>query len=135
MTDLLRDGLAWLAGQRHDHMSTEVTYHRGAQSVTLRATVGRTPFDVTSDSGVSIRSESRDYIIRTADLVLGGASSLPLVGDKIHEVDGVTTYIYEVLTPGAVTGAQGERDPHYVYSDPGRLALRVHTKLVDTLTA
>jgi len=131
MTDLLRDGLAWLAGQRHDHMSTEVTYHRGAQSVTLRATVGRTPFDITSESGISQQSESRDYLIRAEDLVLGGTQRLPEVGDKIHEVDGSTTYIYEVRIPGSIgSGTPDQMEPHYRYSDPGRLALRIHTKLV-----
>ena len=42
MQDLLQAGQAWLADQLHEHVATEVTYRRGTDDATVRATIGRT---------------------------------------------------------------------------------------------
>ena len=127
MSDMLMDGVAWLEGQRAAYMARTVTYKRGASEVEVSATVGRTAFQVATDSGFSIVEESRDFLIAVADLVLGSVEIEPQNGDRIVEVEGGVTYTNEVM------GFGGE--PGWRYSDPARLAWRVHTKRVETVEA
>ncbi|MEP0846062.1 MAG: hypothetical protein HRF50_04475 [Phycisphaerae bacterium] len=121
MTDRLDEGLSWLAEQRQQHMTRTVTYVRGAESITLSATVGRTA-EITTDPlrGSVHRVRMRDYLVRAADLVLGGESTLPLPGDVVRETDGSTTYEYVV--------APLPDEPCFRYSDAARRTLRIHTK-------
>ena len=81
-------------------------------------------FEVDNGAGVLESFESRDFLVRAADLVLDGQKTLPERGDRVHETQDGTVYIYEVMAPG--------REPHYRFSDPYRRTLRIHTKLVDT---
>jgi hypothetical protein len=126
MTDLLDTSSAWLEDQRTRHLSQPVTYVRGAQSVSVLATIGRTVFNLDDGGGGVLRVESRDYLIRASDLVLGGQIQLPLRGDQIHEVKDGVVFIYEVLAPGD--------EPHYRFSDPYRRTLRIHSKQIDKET-
>ncbi|HNO80356.1 MAG TPA: hypothetical protein PKN33_20100 [Phycisphaerae bacterium] len=127
MSDLLRQGAAWLDGQRHQHLTRTISYVRGDDSVELAATIGRTEFEQADEYGVLHRIEARDYIIRTADLMLAGETALPKAGDQIRETDGEVTHVYEVVAPSG--------EPPWRYSDPYRVALRIHTKHVNTETA
>ena len=120
MADLLQQGASWLDDQRHTHMARTVVYVRGGESVEVQATIGRTVFEQTDEYGVAHKTESRDYLIRAGDLVLGGSATLPKRGDQIRETDGEVTLVYEVLSPGD--------EPEFRYSDPYRKALRIHTK-------
>ena len=122
MTDLLQTGSAWLEAMRHAHTTHAVTYSRGAASVELAATVGRTEYDVDIGHGVVERYESRDYLLRAADLVLAGAATTPQAGDRIAEVIGTATVVYGVMAPAA--------EPLWAYADAGRLTMRVHTKQI-----
>ncbi|RIK82065.1 MAG: hypothetical protein DCC67_07565 [Planctomycetota bacterium] len=122
--DLIERGLAWLDAQRHRHLSRTVTYQRGGQSVELAATIGRTEFEQADHFGVIHRTQSRDFLVRAADLVLGGQPALPVAGDRIREGDGDKTFVYEVMAPGS--------EPPFRYSDPYRRTLRIHTKHVAT---
>ena len=122
--DLIERGLAWLDAQRHRHLSRTVTYQRGGQSVELAATIGRTEFEQADHFGVIHRTQSRDFLVRAADLVLGGEPALPVAGDRIREGDGEKTFVYEVMAPGG--------EPPFRYSDPYRRTLRIHTKHVAT---
>ena len=122
--DLIERGLAWLDAQRHRHLSRTVTYQRGGQSVELAATIGRTEFEQADNFGVIHRTQSRDFLVRAADLVLGGQPALPVAGDRIREGDGDKTFVYEVMAPGS--------EPPFRYSDPYRRTLRIHTKHVAT---
>ncbi len=124
MTDLLDKGSAWLEGQRKKHATREVTYLRGANAVVVKSTIGRTLFEQDDGAGVIIRTQVRDYLIDTADLVLAGQPTLPEKGDRIEETDAGKKYVYEVLPLGS--------EPHWRYSDPYRRTLRIHTKLVGT---
>ena len=128
MADMLEQGASWLDDQRHQHMTRSVSYARGASTVAIQATVGQTEFEQADDVGGGIvhKTESRDYLIRTADLVLDGQATLPKRGDQIRETDGTTTVVYEVLSPGD--------EPVFRYSDPYRNALRIHTKHIATET-
>lgn len=122
MTDLLAQGAAWLEDQRHKHLTRTVTYVRGAESVELSATIGRTEFEQADEYGVVRRTESRDYLVRTMDLMIGAAQVLPKAGDRIRESEDGVTFIYEVMAPGG--------EPPGRYSDPNRQTLRIHTKYV-----
>jgi len=123
MTDMLRDASAWLEEMRHEHRTVPVTYVRGHEAVELQATVGRTIFEQRDDYGVLERVESRDFLVRAEDLVVGGDRTLPERGDRIREEQDGKVYVYEVMAPG--------REPHYRFSDPYRKTLRIHTKQVD----
>ncbi len=125
MQDLLRDGQAWLANELHEHMASEVTYRRGTDEVTVRATIGRTLLKLSDGyGGARMVWTDRDFLIRAADLVLAGSPSQPQRGDQIREVVGAETLVYEVLAPG-------EETP-WRWSDPHRHVLRIHTKHIGT---
>lgn len=130
MSNLLADGFTWLEGQRHLFASSPVTYRRGASSVALSATAGTRMYEVEDGMGGAVSFESRDYLLRAVDLVIGGVLVLPELGDTIEEVVGVVTYVYQVLSPGTVPGSNSASEPPWRYSDDGRLTLRIHTKLV-----
>lgn len=118
MPDLLGKAAAWLAGQRHAHLTASVVYARGTDSVTLAATVGRTEFEAEDEYGRVVRTVSRDYLVRAQDLVIGGETVLPEPGDRITDGDAV----FEVMSP---TG-----EPEWRWSDTIRKTLRIHTKEV-----
>ena len=124
MGDLLERGSAWLDEQRLKHLSRTVTYKRGEDSAEVRASIGRTVFEVTDSVGVAERTESRDFLIPASGLVLGGSQVLPKQGDRIEETQDATVYVYEVLAPG--------QEPCWRFSDSYRRTLRVHTKQVGT---
>lgn len=124
MANLLEAGSSWLADQMKTHASVDVVYERGAEQVAVKATVGKTEFELDDGSGVVVRIQSRDYLIHAADLQLGGAPTLPVAGDRIRETQGGTTFVYEVMAPG--------NEPHYRYSDAFRKLFRIHTKHVAT---
>ena len=120
--DLLQRGSDWLERKRNRHLTREVVFVRGADSVEVKATVGRTIFRVDKGYGVLERIEARDYLILAADLVLSGTPVLPKAGDKIQETEDGKTFSYEILAPG--------NEPCWRYSDLYRVTLRIHTKLV-----
>jgi len=124
VAEVLDKGSAWLEDQRNRHMTRTVTYQRDGDSVELAATIGRTEFEQADDFGVIHKIESRDYLVRTADLLIAGAQTLPKAGDRVRETDGAKTFVYEVMAPG--------NEPPYRYSDPNRRTLRIHTKHVNT---
>jgi len=123
MPDVLEKGLAWLDDQRHAHMTRMVVYQRGGDAVEIGATIGRTEFEQVDEHGVVQRLQSRDFLVRSADLVLAGAPTLPKAGDRIREAASDQIFIYEVMAPGG--------EPPYRYSDPHRKTLRIHTKHVN----
>jgi hypothetical protein len=104
------------------HASVDVVYERGAEQVPVKATIGKTEFELDDGSGVVVRIQSRDYLIPAADLQLSGSPTLPVAGDRIRETQGDKTFVYEVMAPG--------NEPHYRYSDPFRKLLRIHSKHV-----
>lgn len=123
MSDLLQEGQAWLAGQLTTHASQSVVYVRGSEEVSVPATIGKTTFEHDDGMGTIIRTQVRDYLIDASSLVLAGSPVLPKAGDRIREIEGNRTYVYEAM---AIAG-----EPCWRYSDPFRLKLRIHTKLVD----
>lgn len=119
--NLLRSGAEWLQAQLAEHASVTVTYRRGGHAVEVTAVIGSTVREAGDSEGFVVRSETRDYLIATADLVIDGVETLPERGDEIVETVGETEIIYEVLP---VHGQELWR-----YSDPFRRTLRIHTQL------
>ena len=99
MGDLLQTGSDWLEGQRHEHLSHAVTYHRGAESVALNVTVGQTTFEVEREFGVE-KVESRDFLFRDADLVLAGQPAEFKSSHRLHFI----------IRPGAGAAFRKARD-------------------------
>lgn len=126
MGDLLDRGSAFLDDQRHKHMSRTVVYQRGAEAKEVLATIGKTDFEQADDAGLIHRVESRDFLVRTADLDLGAGPILPRAGDQVRETVEAQVFVYEVNAPGG--------QPPFRYSDPFRRVLRVHTKHIGTET-
>lgn len=125
MADLLQRASDWLEDQRTRHATRLVIYQRGAAQIEVQATIGKTVFEIDGGAGILEKTESRDYLILAADLVLDDELTLPNRGDRIQETEG-KVFVYEVMSPG--------RQPHYRYSDPYRKTLRIHTKHVETFT-
>ena len=122
MTNLSETAASWLADQLKSHASSDVIYQRDGEQISIKATIGKTEFEIDDGSGILQRIQSRDFLIQAADLVLAGVTTLPVAGDRIRETQGTQTFVYEVLAPG--------NEPHYRFSDPFRKLLRIHTKHV-----
>ena len=129
MGDLLDRGAAFLDAQRHQHLSRPVLYRRGTDEKEVQATIGKTEFEQVDDvggAGLIHRVESRDFLVRTAELDLGAGPILPRAGDQMRETVGTSVFVYEVNAPGG--------QPPWRYSDPYRRVLRIHTKHIGTET-
>ena len=129
MGDLLDRGAAFLEAQRHQHLSRPVVYRRGTDEKEVQATIGKTEFEQVDDvggAGLIHRVESRDFLVRTAELDLGAGPILPRAGDQVRETVGTSVFVYEVNAPGG--------QPPWRYSDPYRRVLRIHTKHIGTET-
>jgi len=127
LADLLEQGMTFLDEKRHEYMTRTVVYERDASSVEVQATLGETTFEQADDFGIVQKIESRDFIVRTGDLVLDDQPALPKSGDRIRDTDGEQVFIYEVSAPGS--------EPPFRYSDPYRKAFRIHTKHIATESA
>ena len=129
MGDLLDRGAAFLDAQRHQHLSRPVVYRRGTDEKEVQATIGKTEFEQVDDvGGVGLihRVESRDFLVRAAELDLDAGPILPRAGDQVRETVGTAVFVYEVNAPGG--------QPPWRYSDPYRRVLRIHTKHIGTET-
>lgn len=120
MADMLRTGSAWLAQQLAAAAGTNCAYRRGGNTAQITATIGRSVFEASSQSGGVMESwESRDYLVKTEELPYGE----PQRGDLIvEEVNGIATF-YEVAAPRGV--------PVFHYADAFGTMCRVHTKQTD----
>jgi hypothetical protein len=114
MSDVVRSGAIWLAGQLKKSAGTAVVYTRGSLSATITATVGRSQFEAQTSSGVVESWESRDFILQTSDLPFG----VPQRGDRFVETLNGTATTFECVTPQGV--------PLFRYADPFHLSVRIH---------
>lgn len=116
MPDLLQAGSRWLEQRRTEHCTQDVVYIRGSDSVTVKATIGRTRYETNDDQTVRVDFTDRDFLILAADLVLGGVNVTPKPGDRVRETHGAQTLVFEVID--------------WRYSDPYRQTLRIATKYI-----
>lgn len=121
MANLLSTGAAWLASQLQTHVGSQMTYRRGAQSVTRSFTKGRSTTENVDDNGLLTRTNVADFLLPAGDLILSGETdpTFPQKGDTLEEtIDGVTT-VYDVLP---IAGEE------CFQNDPNNQQLRIHTK-------
>jgi len=123
MADLLEQAVDWLDGQRVAHLSRTVTYSRGDDSVEVAATLGSTRYEVADEAGATVQAKATDFIVSADELVLGGETVTPEVGDRIGLPSGEKVLVFEVLD---LAGAG-----HYRPADPHGRMLRIHAKEVD----
>jgi len=114
MADLLRTASSWLERMRTEHCSSLVEYRRPPDAYSVKATFGRTGFEVVDESGLTINAHVWDFLILADELfALFGA---PRAGDWIA-ADGQR---YEVMNLGG--------EGCWRWSDPYRRTCRIHTK-------
>jgi len=119
---MLQRGQAWLSQKLTQHASRMVTYQRDELSVELSATIDKSEYEQDDGEGIVTRAQVRDFLINTKDLLSSVIGTWPRRGDRIIETDGEITFVYELMSIG--------NEPPWRYSDPFRIKLRIHTKLV-----
>jgi len=97
----------------------EVGYKRGGETVTINATIARSAYFWVDNNDVRHYGEGRDYLIKPADLVIGGSIVEPVEGDQIVDEGN----LYTVMAEG---GGEVWR-----YESRYHKLLRVHTKESD----
>ena len=122
MVDLLQAGSDWLQAKRKACMARPVTYTRGAEQITVDATLGRTRYEVEDGYGLRVTAGVMDFLIGTDELILSGAPALPEPGDQIRVERNSAIEVFEVM---ALSGIG-----HWQYSDPYGRTLRIHTRQV-----
>lgn len=101
-----------------------VTYrHSGGDEIEVTAIPGVSSYQRADDLGLVTEMEVHDELIAAADLVFDETVIEPAEGDQIDVTLHGLTLTYEVMPPGA-------DEPAWRYMDPGRSALRIHTKLI-----
>lgn len=100
----------------------DVLFHAGDHSVQLRAVPGKRDMVANMKQGLSIESDSQDWIVLACDLVIDGQHYLPQRGDTIQACR--RGQVYEVL-PDSNSEQCFRLDAHQVQ-------LRIHSKLVQS---
>jgi hypothetical protein len=118
MSDIIQDSLSWLQAQRVKHRSSPVLYSRGADTVEVLATVGKTKFDTFDQYGQATAYETVDFLILSGDLVLDGQAIIPATGDRITVGD----VVHETTPPPG----QGK-----CYRTSDATTLRIFTKRIE----
>ncbi|QDV53703.1 hypothetical protein [Gimesia fumaroli] len=104
--------------------ATSLTYTQGDNTIEdLKGTQGSTDWRTTDSDGFPLRKTSVDWLVKAADLVVGGNPVLPKRNDLITRVLGGVSRVYQVLP-------FGDDEQEYRFMDAGRTMLRVHTKLM-----
>ena len=110
---MIRDGIAAMRDIQFDALDEEVLYRRADGIETdILAVPGRTVFQTHNEYGQWVRLETRDFLVRAADM-----EADPVAGEEIV-FDERT---YEILAPNG--------EPCWRWSDPFHTVRRVHTKL------
>lgn len=122
--DLLQDGAAWLGKTLATSASSDgnrsFRIRFGTTWVPIKATLGKSDFDVIDASGQLTRVVTRDYLVQADELVAGGTKFTPAVGMIIEETYKGETWLHEVVAP------DGEHC--YRPSDHHRTRIRIHTE-------
>jgi hypothetical protein len=97
-----------------------VTYHRGASSVGVTATLGRSTFDTDDGYGATIQVTSHDFLVFKSELLIDGSAVVPASGDRIRRTIGGVVHVYEVM------------NPPYAPSGTTDVRYRIHSKFIKT---
>lgn len=109
---MLQEALEFLADQRLEADGVEITYIRGTDFNTFTA-IRENATEKTQDDRYA------EWLIKTADLIIGGIVDLPQVDDEI-------AYDDETWVVADVENLNSDNS-HFRFCDPGRYMLRVHT--------
>lgn len=125
MSDMLKDGLAWLTQQLKDHASQTVVYVRGYDSVEIQATFGQKLLKIDNGfGGIRLQWTDCDFLLPAADLYFSyGDPIIPHRGDLIYLTIGEQTQTFEVFPFG--------NEAPWRFSDPNQSMIRVHAKLIE----
>ena len=122
MANLLEKGSQWLETMRTNHLASPVTYRRGQGQVTVNATLGKTDYETSDESGFTVKAHTNDFLVIAVDLMIDDDLITPKVGDQIILTRNSRQAVFEVL---ALPSGECWR-----YSDPFGKTLRIHTKQV-----
>lgn len=100
-----------------------VTCRRGGDTASLTAVKSVHPVELDGGDGTTVAAERTDWLIEAADYVFGGQATEPQDGDRIEQVIGSETHVYEAMPLGT--------EACYRRTDSHGQAFRVHTKLVE----
>lgn len=123
MMTLIEKGEQTLSRLLESSASVSVVYRRGEEAVELPATVGKVVYEIDGKFGQTLFT-SRDYIVDRDLLVHSSGLIEPEKGDRIWQLIGGTTFVYEVSSPG------GEIQ---CFDHSGETRWRIHTKFVQDL--
>lgn len=124
MSDMIKDGVAWLGNQLNTYASVSTTYTRGAVSVSVTATIGSSLLKLDQNYDQRIQHTDADFDYQTADLTAafvaaGSMFTEPKRGDRITASFADGSRYYDVLPVG--------NEPHWRWLDPiNHTRLRVH---------
>lgn len=125
MGNLLDRGVKWAVGKLASEASVAMVYRRGALSVGLVVTRGRSEYETFDDEGNLITAVTdATFHVGADELILGGSIVEPESGDRLEETTAKGMRIYEVMP------SSGNRRPFA--RDASNQKLRIHTKLVKT---
>lgn len=120
MTNLIQDGLEWMASQLSAFASDSVDYARGDSTLSeLPAAIGESEHEDGGSDGTLLMVHSVDFIITAADLILNSAVITPKAGDTVTW----ESRTYEVRPFGP------ERQT-WRFEDQHQVMIRIHTKQV-----
>jgi len=123
MANLLASGAAWQAGKLKASESVSVTLRRaGSSDAVISAVPVITRVGQEFGEGSSLRTETRDWLVVTADYLIDGVAARPQDGDQIIETVGYVTRTYAVRLGAGESCARA--------MDGARAMWRLHTKLV-----
>lgn len=109
---LLEEAAAWLNSQREECLSVPIEYlSKGGTPARMTATIGRTLFRSETENGVTIRVESRDFLVSVDQM-----PREPQRGDRIVYAGRE----FEVLAPNG--------EPVWRWSGAQHVTRRIHTK-------
>jgi len=109
---MLEQASAWLEARRLRELSVPAVYvRRNGEQIPVNVTPGRTVFRAEDQYGVTVRIESRDFLIAASEL-----SNEPEQGDSII----YNGFRYEVLAPNG--------EPVWRWSGTCHWTRRIHTK-------
>lgn len=118
MANLLKQGQALIAATLKSHGSETVTYRRGANSVSIAASVGRPDMTLGPEfGGGHLRMNTKEFVITAADLVINGVAVSPATGDMIDVAEGEATNRYRVGPDGGL--------PEFENADAFGIMLRI----------
>lgn len=118
-----KDAEEFVHETRTANATVAIIIERNGVTQNTIGTPGMTPFKWQNNQNITIRQESRDYIVNIDDYRFNAVAVKPQKGDKITETVDGTKYTYEVLP--------FNKEPVWLYSGTYRTAYRIHTKQIN----